>query len=82
MRALFVLVEGLVRRFRYLDQTIAIVLGIVGVKLLIEDLVHVGPVVSLGIVVVAFAVGMTASVIADRRDPDAEAKQAERQAKV
>jgi hypothetical protein len=32
--------------------------------------------------VVAFAVGMTASVIADRRDPDAEAKQAERQAKV
>jgi len=71
-----------VRRFRYLDQTIAIVLGIVGVKLLIEDLVHVGPVVSLGIVVVAFAVGMTASVIADRRDPDAEAKQAERQAKV
>jgi tellurite resistance protein TerC len=82
MRALFVLVEGLVRRFRYLDQTIAIVLGIVGVKLLIEDLVHIGPVVSLGIVVIAFAVGMTASVIADRRDPEAAIKQAERQAKV
>ena len=27
LRALFVLVEGLIRRFRYLDQTIAIVLG-------------------------------------------------------
>ena len=27
LRALFVLVEGLVRRFRYLDETIAIVLG-------------------------------------------------------
>ena len=29
LRALFVLVEGLIRRFRYLDETIAIVLGIV-----------------------------------------------------
>ena len=30
LRALFVLVEGLIRRFRYLDETIAIVLGAVG----------------------------------------------------
>ena len=81
MRALFVLVEGLVRRFRYLDQTIAIVLGIVGVKLLIEDLVHIGPVVSLAIVLAAFTIGMVASVIADRRDPDADAKRAERAAR-
>jgi len=68
LRALFVLVEGLMRRFRYLDQTIAVVLALVGVKLLIEEWVHLGPVESLAIVVVAFAVGMTASVIADRRE--------------
>ena len=37
LRALFVLVESLIARFRYLDETIAIVLGLVGVKLLIED---------------------------------------------
>ena len=42
LRALFVLVESLIARFRYLDETIAIVLGLVGVKLLIEDLVYVG----------------------------------------
>ncbi|MBA3509653.1 MAG: TerC/Alx family metal homeostasis membrane protein, partial [Thermoleophilaceae bacterium] len=30
LRALFVLVEGLIQRFRYLDQTIAVVLGVVG----------------------------------------------------
>ena len=47
LRALFVLVEGLIARFRYLDETIAVVLGLVGVKLLIEDLVKVGPVASL-----------------------------------
>ena len=68
LRALFVLVEGLMKRFRYLDETIAIVLGLVGVKLLIEDVVHIGPVVSLLIVLAAFTIGMIASVLADRRE--------------
>ena len=54
LRALFVLVESLIARFRYLDETIAIVLGLVGVKLLIEDLVKIGPVASLGIIAVLF----------------------------
>lgn len=69
MRALFVLVEGLARRFRYLDETIAVVLGIVGVKLLIEELVKIGPLPSLGIIGAAFAAGIAASLIADRRYP-------------
>jgi tellurite resistance protein TerC len=78
LRALFVLVEGLIRRFRYLDQTIAVVLGVVGVKLLIEDLVHIGPLASLAIIAVLFAIGIVASLIADRRDPDSDVKQTER----
>jgi tellurite resistance protein TerC len=69
LRSLFALVEELIKRFRYLDETIAVVLALVAVKLLIDDLVHVGPVVSLLLVVVSFAVGITASVMADRRDP-------------
>lgn len=74
LRALFVLVEGLIRRFRYLDQTIAVVLGLVGVKLILEhaELVKLGPVESLGIVLGAFVIGMTASVIADRREGEHE----------
>ena len=48
LRALFVLVEGLIKRFRYLDETIAVVLGLVAVKILIEPLVKIGPVASLG----------------------------------
>jgi tellurite resistance protein TerC len=78
LRALFVLVEGLIRRFRYLDETIAIVLAIVGVKLLIEEWVHIGPAASLGIVALAFAIGIAASLISDARDPNAAAKRAER----
>jgi tellurite resistance protein TerC len=74
LRALFVLVEGLIRRFRYLDETIAVVLGIIAVKLLIEDAVKIGPVVSLAIVALAFTIGIVASLIADSRDPDSDAK--------
>jgi tellurite resistance protein TerC len=78
MRALFVLVAELVRRFRYLDETIAIVLALVGVKLLIEDVYKIGPVGSLAIVFGCFAVGIIASIVADRRDPNVEESRAER----
>jgi tellurite resistance protein TerC len=78
MRALFVLVEGLIKRFRYLNQTVAIVLAVVAVKLLIEDLYKVGPAASLANVAVVFGVGIIASVIADRRDPEATEHQADR----
>jgi tellurite resistance protein TerC len=78
LRALFVLVEGLIRRFRYLDETIALVLGAVGVKLLIEDFYVVGPLASLAVIAAFFAVGIAASVWADRRDPDIERTRAER----
>src|ERR687894_111820 len=78
MRALFVLVEGLIKRFRYLDETIALVLALVAVKLLLEDVYKIGPVASLAIVAAAFTIGIVASIVADRRDPDSEAKRVER----
>ena len=78
MRALFVLVEGLIRRFRYLDETIAVVLALVAVKLLIEDVYKIGPEASLAMVAGCFAIGIAASLIGDARDPEARAKQAER----
>ncbi|MDQ3850156.1 MAG: TerC/Alx family metal homeostasis membrane protein [Actinomycetota bacterium] len=78
LRALFVLVEGLMRRLRYLDETIAAVLALVAVKLLIEGVVKVGPLVSLAIVALAFAIGIGASLLGDRRDPEgAEARRQE-----
>ena len=65
--ALFVLVEGLIRRFRYLDETIAVVLALVAVKLLLEDTYKVGHVASLAVVAAAFTIGIVASVVADKR---------------
>jgi len=68
MRALFVLVKSMIERFRYLDETIAIVLGLVGVKLLIEEWVKIGALPSLLGVLVCFAAGIALSVRGDRRD--------------
>jgi tellurite resistance protein TerC len=70
LRALFVLVEGLVRRFRYLDETIAIVLGVVAIQLAIEDFYKTSPAVKLGIVAVLFTGGILWSLRADRKDPE------------
>jgi tellurite resistance protein TerC len=77
LRALFVLVEGLIRRFRYLDETIACVLAIIGVKLLIEQWVKIGPVTNLALVGLAFSIGIGASLIGDRRDPEGAAERRE-----
>jgi tellurite resistance protein TerC len=82
LRSLFALVEELIRRFRYLDQTIAVVLALVAVKLLLEDLVHVGPVVSLLLVVVSFAIGIAASIAGDRRDPEGARERREERERV
>jgi tellurite resistance protein TerC len=70
LRALFVLIDDLVRRLRYLDETIALVLSVVALKLLLEQIVHIGPLVSLATVFVAFAIGTAASLLADRREAE------------
>ena len=48
--SLLVLVELLVRRLRYLDETIALILGFVGIKILTADLVHISDFASLAII--------------------------------
>jgi tellurite resistance protein TerC len=68
LRALFVLVQGLAGRLRYMDQTIAAVLAAVALKLLLADVVHIGPAGSLAIVGAIFAVGIAASLVAGRPD--------------
>jgi tellurite resistance protein TerC len=73
LRSLFVLVRGLVAHFRYLDETIAAVLALVAAKLLLSEVVHIGPVASLGAVVACLAAGAAASAIGDRRDPEGAA---------
>ncbi len=67
LRALIVLVDRLIDKFRYLDQTIAVVLGAIALKLILEEahVIEVDPILSLGIVAAIFAAGITLSVVRD-----------------
>jgi tellurite resistance protein TerC len=68
LRALFVVVAILTRRFYYLSQTIAIVLAIVAMKLLLENVIHISPVVSLLLVASTFTGGILLSLFVERKE--------------
>jgi tellurite resistance protein TerC len=76
--SLLAVVEILVRRFRYLDETIALILAFVGIKILIADVVEISDVVSLVIIAVFIAGGVVASLVADRLDPPHPVEEATR----
>ena len=67
--AFLALVDILVRRFRYVDETIALILGFVGLKILLVDVLPIGDIASLAIIALLLAGGIGASMLADRRDP-------------
>jgi len=62
LRALFQLVTIARERLLYMDQTIAVLLLLVGVKLLVAEAVEVGPLASLAAVLVVLAAGTAASL--------------------
>jgi tellurite resistance protein TerC len=70
LRSLIILVDRLIERFRYLDQTIGVVLAVIALKLILEEagLIHVSPLASLGAVVAIFAAGIALSIARDEDD--------------
>jgi tellurite resistance protein TerC len=67
--AFLALVDLLVRRFRYLDERIALILGFVGLKILLADVVPIGDVASLAVIALLLAGGIVGSLLADRLAP-------------
>jgi tellurite resistance protein TerC len=76
--SLLALVDILVRRFRYVDKTIALILAFVGLKILAADVVHISDLGSLAVIAVLLAGGVIASLVADRLDPPHPAEEATR----
>jgi tellurite resistance protein TerC len=70
LRALFQLVTVARERLLYMDQTIAVLLLLVGVKLLAAEIVEVGPLASLAAVVVVLAAGTAVSLHMSRAQAD------------
>ncbi|HEY7350625.1 MAG TPA: TerC family protein [Ktedonobacterales bacterium] len=79
LRALYFLLADLVERFHYLKFGLAVILTLVGFKLLLADLYHIPIGISLG----AIALVLTAAVIASLlRPPKKPAREAEKKAPV
>ena len=68
LRALYFLLAGMAGRFRYLNVGLGVILGFVGVKMLLAEVVHPPTWVSLGVIATALAVSMAASLRADKRE--------------
>ena len=76
--SMLALVDILVRRFRYLAKTIALILAFVGLKILTTDLVHVSDLAALAVIAALLAGGVVASLAADHLDPPHATEQATR----
>jgi tellurite resistance protein TerC len=76
--SLLALVDILVRRFRYLGRTVALILAFVGVKILTADVVPIGDLGALAVIASLLAGGMAASLVADRLDPPHPVEEATR----
>jgi tellurite resistance protein TerC len=68
--ALLTLLDDLLRSFRYLDETIGVILAFVGIKLLLEEAVPIGDLVTLAVIGGALVLGIVASLVADRLAPE------------
>jgi tellurite resistance protein TerC len=65
-------IVGSLDRFQYLNYGLAVVLGLVGIKMLLSDVYHPPIYVTLGAVIVVLGVAIGASLWATRNLADAE----------
>ncbi|MBV9952509.1 MAG: TerC family protein [Acidimicrobiia bacterium] len=70
LRALYFLLAGMAGRFRYLNRGLGVILGFVGVKMLLVDVVHLPSPVSLAVIAGVLTVTIVLSLRADRRAGD------------
>ena len=62
LRSMFFLVSGMLNKFRYINYSLVIILAFVGVKMILSDVYEFSEWVSLGIIILALAGGILASL--------------------
>ncbi len=72
LRALYFVIVGMLDRFQYLNYGLAVVLALVGVKMLLSDVYHPPIYVTLGVVVIVLGVAVLASLWATRGQAGAD----------
>lgn len=68
LRSMYFALAGLMEKFRYLKVSLVFLLIFVGVKMLVHDHYHIDADASLAIILGTLAVGVIASIMANRRD--------------
>ena len=63
LRALYFLLDGAAAKFRHLHIGLGALLVFVGVKMLVEDWVHISPAVSLGVIALTLGAAIGASMV-------------------
>jgi tellurite resistance protein TerC len=66
LRSLYFALASLLDKFRYLKQSLVVVLAYVGLKMILSHEVHVSPLLSLAIIVTILAAGVIASIVRRR----------------
>jgi TerC family integral membrane protein len=72
LRALYFVIVGSLDRFQYLNYGLAVVLGLVGIKMLLSDVYHPPIYVTLGAVVLVLGAAVLFSLWATRNNTDAD----------
>ena len=67
LRTLYFAIATSLERFIYLQPTLAIVLGWVGFKMIISHWFHMPPLISLAVILTILAIGILASIRANRK---------------
>jgi len=70
LRSLYVLLAAMLAKLRYLHYGLAAVLGFAAMKMLLEDWVVIGPVVSLGVIAGLMGVTVGVSLVAGKQSVD------------
>lgn len=68
LRALYFLLEGVMKLFRYLDEGLAVILVFIGIKMLLSEVYPIPVALSLGFVLLVLAVTIALSLWAERRE--------------
>jgi tellurite resistance protein TerC len=72
LRSLYFALVGIVDRFQYLRLSLALLLALIGAKMLLSDVLDLGPgtaYLTLGTVAIVLSAGVVASLVRARRDP-------------
>jgi tellurite resistance protein TerC len=74
LRSLYFVLAGAMAKFKYLKIALALLLILIGVKLILHDIVDLSHAISLALIAGIIGAGVVASVVASRRAEAAEAR--------